>query len=250
MNPAEPQTAETPATAEPGPEGSDAVEADAVLDPFAEAHADMEQLRSDADEEAEQVKAQKSFWRELPILILIALVVAVVIKTFFIQAFFIPSGSMKETLQVNDRVLVNKLAYRFGDIQRGDVIVFDDPRGDAAETSESVIGALVRNLAESVGLSTPQSEFIKRVVALEGETIEVVDGTVFIDGAPLDEAYLRPGLRLRDFDAVTVPEGEVFVMGDNRNSSVDSTVFGPIPVSDIVGKAFVVVWPPSNWGGL
>ena len=243
MNPSDAQTTDLPDVDHVDP---DPVEAD----PFGEAHADMEQLRSEADEEAEQVKAHKSFWRELPILILIALVVAVVIKTFLVQAFFIPSGSMKDTLQVNHRVLVNKLAYRFGDIQRGDVIVFDDPRGGAADTSENVFRALARNLAESVGLSTPQSEFIKRVIALEGETVEVVDGNVLIDGVEIDEPYLRPGLRLRDFDALTVPEGEVFVMGDNRNSSVDSTVFGPIPIEDIVGKAFVIVWPPSNWSGL
>ncbi len=223
---------------------------DEAPEPFAGAHADVEQLRSAGEEEAEEVTAQRSFWRELPILILIALVVAVVIKTFLFQAFFIPSGSMKETLQVNDRVLVNKLSYRFGDISRGDVIVFDDPRGAAADTGESVIGALVRNLAESVGLSTPQSEFIKRVVALEGETIEIIGGWVLIDGVPIDEPYLRPGLRQRDFGPETVPEGFVFVMGDNRNSSVDSTVFGPIPVDDIVGRAFVIVWPPSNWAGL
>ena len=223
---------------------------DGAPDPFGEAHAEVEQLRTEADEEAEAGQGPKSFWRELPILILIALVVAVVIKTFLFQAFFIPSGSMKDTLQVDDRVLVNKLSYRFGEIARGDVIVFDDPRGSAADDGESVVGALVRNLAESIGLSTPKSEFIKRVIAVEGETIEISGGQVFVDGVPIDEPYLRSGLRQRDFGPETVPEGFVFVMGDNRNSSVDSTVFGPIPVDDIVGKAFVIVWPPSNWAGL
>jgi len=225
-------------------------EIDRAPDPFGSAHTEVDQLRTEADHEADEAKAQRSFWRELPILVVIALVVAVIIKTFLFQAFFIPSGSMKETLQVNDRVLVNKLSYRFGDLARGDVIVFDDPRGSAAETSESVVEALLRNLAESIGLSTPQSEFIKRVVATAGETIEVSDGEVLVDGVAIDEPYLSPGLRQRDFGPETVPEGFVFVMGDNRNSSVDSTVFGPIPIGDIVGRAFVIVWPPSNWSGL
>ena len=220
-----------------------------VVDPFGVA-ADPTEAVERLDEQKEVTRPHKSFWRELPILVLIALVVAVVIKTFFLQAFFIPSGSMKETLQVDDRVLVNKLSYRFGDLERGDVIVFDDPRGDAADSGESVVSALLRNLAESIGLSTPQSEFIKRVVALPGETIEVSGGGVLVDGVPIDEPYLQPGLRQRDFGPETVPEGFVFVMGDNRNSSVDSTVFGPIPEGDIVGRAFVIVWPLSNWSGL
>lgn len=220
-----------------------------VVDPLGVGTDPLEAMHA-AAEEPEVAKPHKSFWRELPILVVIALVVAVVIKTFFLQAFFIPSGSMKETLQVDDRVLVNKLSYRFGDLERGDVIVFDDPRGEAADSGESVVSALLRNLAESIGLSTPQSEFIKRVVALPGETIEVSGGGVLIDGVRIDEPYLEPGLRQRDFGPETVPDGFVFVMGDNRNSSVDSTVFGPIPRGDIVGRAFVIVWPLSNWSGL
>ncbi len=242
MQPNEPPTSVSEIPGEPQPE-------DQPADLFAAPHADIEQLRTDAEGKAERVVAERSFWRELPILILIALVVAVVIKTFFVQAFFIPSGSMRETLEVNDRVLVSKLSYTLGDISRGDVIVFDDPRGPASD-GESIIGALVRNLAESVGLSTPKSEFIKRVIAVGGETIEIRDGVVLVDGVAIEEDYLGPGVRMSDFGPETVPEGFVFVMGDNRSSSQDSRVFGPIPTSDIVGRAFTIIWPPSNWSGL
>lgn len=189
------------------------------------------------------------FWLELPLLILVALAIAVVIKTFLMQAFWIPSSSMEDTLEINDRVLVNKLAYRIGSIDRGHVVVFDDPRG-TSEADEPFLGALVRNVAEAVGLSTPRSEFIKRVIGLPGETVEVRDNTVFVDGTALYEPYVRPGSVMPDFGPVTVPADEVFVMGDNRSASQDSRFFGPIPQEDIVGRAFVIIWPPGRWGGL
>ncbi len=202
-----------------------------------------------AGEEPEEAEGRhRSFWRELPFLILIALVIAVIIKTFVIQAFWIPSSSMENTLEINDRVLVNKLAYDFGDIARGDVIVFDDPRG--VQERESVVESIVRNLAESVGLSTPKSEFIKRVIGLPGDTIEIRDSTVHVNGQPLSEDYLHPRTNMPDFGPETVPAGQYFVMGDNRNSSQDSRFFGPIDGDAIVGKAFVVLWPPSRWTGL
>jgi signal peptidase I len=198
--------------------------------------------------EEEPAEHHRSFWKELPFLILIALVIAVVIKTFVIQAFWIPSSSMEDTLEVNDRVLVNKLAYDIGEIERGDVIVFDDPRG--IQERESVIDSVVRNLAESVGLSTPKSEFIKRVIGLPGDTVEVREGVVRINGEPLVEDYLHPRTDMPDFGPETVPPGQYFVMGDNRNSSQDSRFFGPIDEEAIVGKAFVVLWPPSRWSGM
>ena len=154
---------------------------------------------------------------------------------------------MEDTLQINDRVMVNKLAYSFGEVAHGDIIVFDDPRRADAGTTESVPTRVVRNLAESVGLSTPQSEFINRVIALAGDTIEIRRNKVFINGEAIDEPYIAEGGRMPRFDVVEVPDGHVFVMGDNRNVSQDSRVFGPIPVDDIVGKAFVLIWPPSRW---
>ena len=192
---------------------------------------------------------RRSFWRELPILIVVALAVAVVIKTFLVQAFYIPSASMRDTLLEGDRVMVNKLAFRFGEPERGDVIVFDSPL-ISHEDGESFVGAVVRNIGEALGVSTPDTALIKRVIATGGETLEIRDSRVFVDGVAIDEPYLRPGSHMEAFGPVTVPAGEVFVMGDNRNQSEDSRRFGTIPVDDIIGRAFVRVWPPSRWGGL
>jgi signal peptidase I len=218
-------------------------------DPFSAAHELVEHVRETSAEDAEEVKAKRSFWVELPFLIVIALIIAVLIKTFAFQAFFIPSASMEDTLLIDDRVMVSKLSYVFGDVEQGDVIVFDDPRG-ADGPDESIVGALLRNLAESIGLRTPQSEFIKRVIAVGGQTVMISDGVVFVDDLPIDEPYLAPGTRMPDFDPVRVPQGEVFVMGDNRNNSTDSRSFGAIPEEDIVGRAFVIIWPVSHWSGL
>ena len=158
-----------------------------------------------------------------------ALVAALVIKTFLFQAFYIPSGSMEDTLEVGDRVLVNKLSYQFGDIDRGDIVVFHKPDG----AGESDV-----------------DDFIKRVVGLPGETLRAVDGVVYIDGRPLEEPYLADGTVTNQLTEITVPEGHVFVMGDNRSLSRDSRFFGPIPMDSIVGEAFVRLWPLGSFGGL
>lgn len=195
-------------------------------------------------------KSKVSFLVELPILVLVALVVAVLIKTFLVQAFWIPSGSMIHTLEINDRVLVNKLSYAFGEPEPGDVIVFDPPFG-AEEEDEPLLQAVVRNIAESLGLQTPAVEdLIKRVIAVGGQELEVVDSQVLIDGIPIDEPYLDESAFMPDFGPVDVPVGTVFVMGDNRPRSQDSRRFGPIDTNSIVGRAFVRVWPFDRWGGL
>ncbi len=209
----------------------------------------LARLRDDARETREKSESRRSFWRELPLLVLVALVVAILIKTFLIQAFFIPSASMRDTLIEGDRVMVNKLSYRFGDPGRGDVIVFDSPL-EADGEGENVFSALVRHVAESLGLSSPESALIKRVIAVGGETVEIIDNTVYVDGGALDEPYLDDGVRMSDFGPETVPDGHVFVMGDNRQASQDSRRFGAISEDEIIGRAFVRVWPPSRWGGL
>jgi len=217
-------------------------------DPFGDPEG-IEHLRDDAEARGEKKDAARSFWRELPILIIVALAVAVVIKTFLVQAFFIPSASMRDTLLEGDRVMVNKLAYRFGEPERGDVIVFDSPLVPH-DGGESVVGSIVRNVGEALGISTPDTALIKRVIAVGGETIEIRGDTLYVDGVALDEPYLREGSRMDAFGPLTIPDGEVFVMGDNRNQSEDSRRFGTIPVGDIIGRAFIRVWPPSRWGGL
>lgn len=158
-----------------------------------------------------------------------ALLAAFVIKTFLIQAFYIPSPSMTPTLAVNDRVLVNKMSYRLHDINRGDIVVFLRPE------SEQSTDLQIKDL-------------IKRVVGLPGDTIESRDGSLYVNGARLIEPYLPRGTQTDGLERTVVPKGTIFVMGDNRPNSKDSRVFGPIPEKDVVGRAFVRVWPLTHLG--
>lgn len=180
--------------------------------------------------------------RELPVVLLVALVLAFGIKTFLVQAFYIPSGSMMDTLQVDDRVLVEKVSFRFRDPRRGEVVVFHRPRAPAAP--QGPIEAL-RSLLEGLGLVAPDSDIdlIKRVVGLPGETVEIQDGVVHVDGAALSEPYARNDER--DFGPLQVPAGHYFMLGDNRANSDDSRYgLGPVPREAILGRAFVILWPP------
>jgi signal peptidase I len=158
-----------------------------------------------------------------------ALVVALVVKTFLIQAFYIPSESMVPSLKVGDRVLVNKLSYTTGDIERGDVVVFARPGGPGSDGIE---------------------DLIKRVVGLPGETVEGRDGRVYVDGEELPETYLPDGVETSVFPPYEVPEDHVWVMGDNRGASDDSRRFKAVPTSDVVGRAFVIIWPLTELGTL
>ncbi|HJQ75840.1 MAG TPA: signal peptidase I [Acidimicrobiia bacterium] len=182
-------------------------------------------------------------------MLLTALVIAVVIKTFLVQPFWIPSESMLETIQVNDRVMVNKLAFDLGEPQRGDVVVFRDPA--APEVEESIPETVIRSVLEAVGIRTRgREDLIKRVIGLPGETITISDNQVHIDDVPISEPYLDDGVVMPDEGPFTVGPEEVFVMGDNREFSFDSRRFGPISQDSLVGRAFVVIWPLDRFGGL
>ena len=183
--------------------------------------------------------------RELPVLFVVALCIAFVVKTFLAQAFYIPSGSMLPQLQLNDRVVVSKLAYKFHEPHRGDIVVFDRPeRGFApAPTNTNP----VRWVLERVGIVQPSTEeFIKRVVGLPGETVEGKEGKVFVDGKRLVEPYLPDGMTTGNFGPVKVEPGQLWVMGDNRSNSADSRFFGAIDQDTIVGRAVVRVWPLAD----
>ncbi len=157
---------------------------------------------------------------------------------------------MIPTIEINDRVMVSKLAYRFGEPQRGDIVVFRSPYADDLD-GETIPEAVVRNVLEAIGIRTAATDdFIKRVIAVGGETIEIKNNHVLIDGTAIDEPYLPPGTVMPDEDPVRIPKGMVFVMGDNRSHSSDSRRFGPIPVSDILGKAVIRIWPLDRFGGL
>jgi signal peptidase I len=200
---------------------------------------------------------ERSFWRELPILIIVALGLALLIKTFLIQAFYIPSESMENTLVPNDRVLVNKLAYRLGDVQRGDVIVFngaDSWQEITIPEPENAVSGVLRKAGELFGFAPiGEKDFIKRVIGLPGDKVKCCDakGRITVNGKPLAEKdYIYPGdsPSLQDF-TITVPEGRLWVMGDHRSASADSRAHltdagqGTIPIDHVVGRAFVVVWP-------
>jgi signal peptidase I len=161
-----------------------------------------------------------------------ALLVALVVRSTVAQAFWIPSPSMEPTLQEGDRVLVNKLSYRLHDVHRGDIVVFERPPGSG-------------NPEEDI------PDLIKRVIGLPGDFIEArADGSVYINGQRLEEPYLASGTRTANLERQAVPEGHVFVMGDNRGNSSDSRDFGAIDEDLIVGRAFLRIWPLGDVGGL
>ena len=197
-------------------------------------------------------KRKRPFWVELPLLVVIAFVVALIIKTFLMQAFYIPSGSMETTLAIGDRVLVEKISYRFHEPRRGDVVVFERGGfGFEAEEDGSFFGDITDSFKGLFGFPTGgNQDFIKRVIAIEGDTVEGREGTVFVNGEEISEPYLDPGVVTSSFGPTEVPDGMMFMMGDNRMNSEDSRSFGAVPVDSVIGHAFVIVWPFSNIGGL
>ena len=174
-----------------------------------------------------QRKKRRAGFTELCLTILIAFVLVFgFVRPFVLEAFRIPSESMVPTLEVGDRVFVNKFIYRFTEPERGDVVVF-----------ESVNGG--------------EEDLIKRVVGVAGDEVEVRNGTLLVNGEDREEPYLNRNLPFNDsYGPSEVPEGHVFVMGDNRANSADSRVFGPLPIENIEGEAFVRFWPPSRIGVL
>ena len=198
-------------------------------------------------------RARPSFWQEFPVLVAAALLLALVLKAFAVQAFYIPSGSMIPTLEIGDRVLVEKLSYHFREPRPGDVVVFEtnflqDRHGGARPGSnERLWTRILDSLRELFGFPPAGSpDFIKRVVATGGDEVKGRHGHVFVNGQRLREPYLPRGARTSSFGPVTVPKSHVFVMGDNRSNSEDSRAFGAVPEDRIVGRAFAVLWPPSE----
>jgi len=200
--------------------------------------------------DAEPRRRGLPFWVEVPLLVLLAFGLALLLKTFVVQAFYIPSASMVPTLEVNDRVLVNKVGDP--DPERGDVIVFKEDGADEAD-----VAGTLQDIAAGLGLAPPaQKDFIKRVIGLPGEELEVRDGVVLIDGRELPESTADEGgylaERSRDsFGPIDIPEDEYFLMGDNRPNSADSRgSLGTVSEDEIVGRAFALIWPPSRASAL
>lgn len=233
---------------------------------------EVEDEESDERAQSAMSKSQSSakkgsFWKELPILIVIALVLAFVIRTWLMQAFFIPSTSMENTLLVGDRVLVNKVVYQIRDIERGEVIVFngdgswDDPNTvEIPEPTNPVSGAFTW-VQQQFGAAPTGKEYIKRVIGLPGDTVECCDdqNRLLVNGEPLDEeAYLYPDSveSHTEFGPIEVPEDHLWLMGDHRAISHDSRANqnspggGAVPIDHVVGRAFVIIWPFDQAGAL
>jgi signal peptidase I len=217
-----------------------------------------------------QSRKRRSFWRELPVLLVVALAIALVIKTFVVQAFYIPTGSMQNTLDIGDKVLVNKLVYHFRSIQPGDIIVFNgdgswEPEPTSGTPSsdpvvrlyDATLDPLFHSIAGLFGTAPGQEDFIKRVIGVPGDHVACCNasGDVTVNGVALHEqSYLYPGNppSMQRF-SITVPPGRLWVMGDHRSISWDSRGHmqdpgdGTIPENMVIGRAFMIVWPPSRW---
>jgi signal peptidase I len=225
------------------------------------------------DESPGKRKKKQSFWRELPILIAVAVVLSILLQVFVARVYVIPSASMEQTLHgctgcTGDRILVDKISYDFGSPAPGDVVVFHRPDSWGstefqAATSSNFVATGLRKLGALVGMAEPsEDDFVKRIVAVGGQTVQCCDAQnrVVVDGKPLDEPYVywRPDMAptQEPFAPVTVPAGYLWVMGDNRNNSCDSRCQGGggqnglVPVDKVVGKAQVIVLPPGRWGGI
>jgi signal peptidase I len=214
-------------------------------------------------------RRRASGWRELPVLIVLALTIALVIKSLVVQPFWIPSSSMEDTLMVYDRILVSKLVYHFRAIQPGDIIVFNGdgswnpapparpPSSILARAYDDTLGWLFHQIGGLFGTPADQVDFIKRVIGTPGDRVACCNaqGLVTVNGVPLHESsYLYPGAAPSQIRfSIVVPPGRLWVMGDNRQISDDSRLRrsdpggGTIPENRVIGRAFVVVWPPSHW---
>jgi signal peptidase I len=258
-----------PAAAQPGP--AHPVDPQPRAEPAAAHAAASPSAEAPGKHQASRKRRAKrrSFWRELPVLVIVALIIALLIKTFVVQAFFIPSASMENTLKIGDKVLVNKVVYHFRPIKPGDIIVFD---GEGSWTPEvrtpptsnplvrlyrATLGPLLHSIAGLFGTAPGQTDFIKRVIGVPGDRVACCNAQhlVTVNGVPLHEkSYLYPGSApsAQRF-SVTVPPGRLWVMGDNRYVSDDSRLrqsdpgHGTVPENMVIGRAFVIVWPPSRW---
>jgi len=202
---------------------------------------------------------------EVVVVIILALGLSALIKTFLVQSFFIPSGSMENTLLVGDRILVEKITPRFGQVHRGDVVVFTDPGGWLGTTAvtqpTSGVSQLAHDVLVGIGVLPQDTEgdLVKRVIGVGGDTVSCCtdSGRITVNGTPLREPYLYPGNSpsAQPF-SVTVPAGMLWVMGDHRAVSQDSRAHqqdahgGMVPVRDVVGRVFVIIWPWDRAGGV
>lgn len=218
---------------------------------------------SDASQQSAPSRGLLKFFRDLVIIVIVAFSISFLLKTFLLRSFYIPSGSMQHTLEVNDRILVNQLVPNMIGVQRGDIVVFEDPGGwlNLPTSATTASPNAFESLLQTVGLAADTSTdyVVKRVIGIGGDHVVCCDaeGRLTVNGVPLDEPYITlpdPSSKASgiDFDVV-VPDGSLWVMGDNRYSSLDSRYHqdqpgkGFVPEADVVGRAFVLNWPFSRF---
>ena len=207
--------------------------------------------------ESTSTSAGRALWRfvkEIVIILVVALGLSFVVRTFIVQAFYVPSQSMEDTLMPNDRILASKLSTRFGGVDRGQIVVFRDP-GDWLDAAQKQSPGGLPGILEWVGLlpSNTGDDLVKRVIGVGGDHVRCcsTDGRIVLNGVPLTEPYIKPGDTTDDVRLdVTVPQDRIFVMGDNRNASADSRYHlndnqGTVPVDNVVGRVVLTVWPLS-----
>ena len=182
-------------------------------------------------------------------LLAVALVLAFLLRTFVVQVFYIPSSSMEPTLSVNDRMIVEKITYRFRDPVRGEIVVFEGESLGEGVADDTTGERLVRVVGQFLGVVPASArDFVKRVIGLPGDEILIIDGVVSVNGVPLDEPYVVFD-DASDFGPVTVPEGSLFFLGDNRPNSSDSRRgLGFVPEDKVVGRSAAIIWPFGNAG--
>ena len=224
-------------------------------------HADTEES---ADDKKKSSRGIKIFIRDILLILLAALLISFLIKTFLIRSFYIPSGSMEDTLHINDRIIVNQLVPNPVGIQRGDIVVFEDPGGwldPIPQPDRSAFEEGADAVLGFIGLTAPDSNdhLIKRVIGLPGDTVECCNdfGQMSVNGQPLEEPYINlpPGVtKVSAIDfSITVPDGFLWVMGDNRYNSRDSRynqdgpTHGFVPIDKVVGRALLISWPADRW---
>ncbi|MBN2169207.1 MAG: signal peptidase I [Actinobacteria bacterium] len=204
-----------------------------------------------AEEEGPGGGEKPSFWRwmgETALIIIAAIIFAVLLQSFVVKTFVITSTSMSPTLQEGDRVMVDKMTYLFRDPRRGDIILFryppDTPR---AKSTSNIFYWPFERIGEVLWMAHKDTTpYVKRVVATAGETVELKKGNLYIEGEEIEEDYINDNVS--DFGPYKVPEGTVFCMGDNRQNSRDSRAWGPVPKNSVIGRLFLIWWPPSHWG--
>ena len=227
-----------------------------------DAHGGIALMR--ATDRRKRARSTRLFLRDILVIFVAAIIISVGIKTFLIRSFYIPSGSMENTLQIDDRIIVNQLVPDVIGLKRGDVVVFKDPGGwlpNSVQSQPTGIQGAVDWMMTAVGLSASDlnDHLIKRVIGLPGDVVTCCNdlGQMEVNGVPLDEPYLKlPDATTRvsrDDFSVTVPAGAIWVMGDNRYNSEDSRYNqdkpgkGFVPLSNVVGRAFVITWPAEHW---